>query len=210
MEDSNVEFSGERIVLQKIKDKAEKPFRLSELKLKNIKSINERKNDLYKNIKESERIYQNQEMILSKKTKEEYTEIAKKCYENAGIEKFSYNEVEEWKTYMENPSNWRAQYKEIKKVEVSNWGRVRFKKASGIHIQKQVDKKNNGYLELDGYPSFPVVYKMVAETWLSKDEHQDATLREWHVHHISNNGYDQRPENLIWLRSSLHKFIHSN
>lgn len=212
-----MEITGDKTVLQIIKDKAEKSFKLSELKLEKIKNINERKNDLYKSIKESERIYQNQEKILSDKAKEKYIEIAKKCYENAGIDKFSYDEVEEWKTYVENPSNWRNQYKEIKKVEVSNWGRVCFEKVNGteIHsqIQKQVDKENNGYLKLDGYPAFPVVYKMVAETWLTKDEkNQNATFgEEWHVHHISNNGYDNRPENLIWLRSKLHLgYVHAD
>jgi hypothetical protein len=47
------------------------------------------------------------------------------------------------------------------------------------------------------------VYRFVAETW---SEGPNDTL-DWEVHHITNNGYDNRPENLIWIKSRLHKQI---
>ena len=93
----NVNISDDRIVFQIIRDKESKRLKLSELKLENI---NDKKNELYKDERESDRIYQNQEKIISQKSIENYKVIAKKCYDNAGIKGFSYNEVEEWKIYI--------------------------------------------------------------------------------------------------------------
>lgn len=52
----------------------------------------------------------------------------------------------------------------------------------------------------------PYVYQMVADAWL-EDYIYDET--EGHIHHITNDGYDNRPENLILVSATEHKKIHS-
>lgn len=57
----------------------------------------------------------------------------------------------------------------------------------------KLKSKNNDYL---------CVYHMVADAWLEKDA--EKTI----VHHITDDGYDNRPENLIWVSGDEHKQIH--
>ena len=52
----------------------------------------------------------------------------------------------------------------------------------------------------------PYVYQMVADAWL-EDYIYDET--EGHIHHITNDGYDNRPENLILVSATEHEKIHS-
>ncbi len=108
------------------------------------------------------------------------------------------------------------------KLLISNLGRV---KTPDGKLQDQEDKDGMlGYLQLtnwkgiqnDGSFSFAklkleYVYQLVAETWLEKDEEGQKEFGNdrWEVHHITNNGYDNRPENLIWLKQRLHQAIHA-
>ena len=86
-------------------------------------------------------------------------------------------------------------------IEVSNFGRI---KINNI-IQQQKEIKY-GYLFIDLLNNQPYnVYRLVAETWCPCPVEE--TNRHWHVHHITNNGYDNRPENLIWVNSAEHKII---
>ena len=48
----------------------------------------------------------------------------------------------------------------------------------------------------------PYVYQMVADAWLA-----DKCGPEMEIHHITNDGYDNRPENLTILKKSEHKKI---
>ena len=60
-----------------------------------------------------------------------------------------------------------------------------------------------GYLELMSRPGV-YVYRLVADAWLVRPDHGC-----WAVHHISNDGYDNRPENLIYLpHPDVHNAIH--
>lgn len=47
------------------------------------------------------------------------------------------------------------------------------------------------------------VYRMVADAWLI-NKNEKRTI----VHHITNDGYDNRPENLIWVSGDEHNQIH--
>jgi len=96
------------------------------------------------------------------------------------------------------------------KIKVSNYGRVNF---NGI-LQKQIDiNKLAGYLYLADYKELMVksanfngaeyVYNIIAETWLEKPPEETNLI----VHHISNDGYDNRPENLIYITRELHAKI---
>jgi tetratricopeptide (TPR) repeat protein len=101
-----------------------------------------------------------------------------------------------------------------KDIEVSNLGRVK----QGDCIHEQYDPKNNGYLFVDikskGEIISDKVYRLVAETWLDKPDLNDHPLKDSKsycyntVHHISNNGYDNRLENLMWVTEWQHAMIH--
>ena len=100
-----------------------------------------------------------------------------------------------------------------KGVEVSNLGRVKY----GDCILEQYDPQNNGYLFVDiksKRKTIPEkVYRLVAETWLERPyfkglSKENKSLRYNTVHHISNNGYDNRIENLMWVTVWQHAMIH--
>jgi hypothetical protein len=87
---------------------------------------------------------------------------------------------------------------------VSNLGRI--KTGDEIIEQWDDDKNGKGYLYIKigrivDYPKY--VYRFVAETWCKKPYNPNNSAR-WCVHHISNNGYDNRPENLIWVKENDH------
>jgi hypothetical protein len=91
-------------------------------------------------------------------------------------------------------------------IEVSSLGRVR--------LDGEILRQHNIYASylFINFPStvvkyFPYinesVYRLVAETW--KAEHD----KEYNiVHHISNNGYDNRTNNLLWVNEWQHTIIH--
>lgn len=93
------------------------------------------------------------------------------------------------------------------KYRVSNFGNIEIREDNRTKYEPAEiinnDKIGNGWLVLKKHPSV-YVYRLVAETWLEKDCSQKEDLGRWEVHHISNDGYDNRPENLIWLRNKLH------
>jgi hypothetical protein len=93
---------------------------------------------------------------------------------------------------------------EGKNIEVSNLGRVR----SGGNILEQYDPKNNGYLFVDINGTPEKVYRLVAETWIAKPDQGEGSIPYNTVHHISNNGYDNRVENLMWVTAWQHAMIH--
>lgn len=91
----------------------------------------------------------------------------------------------------------------------SNFGRI---KHYGI-IMKQGDKlgkEYGGYLVMKDYTrpteykfdSTTCVYRFVAAAFLPNYK------EGMHVHHINNNGYDCRPENLILLTPPQHSKVH--
>lgn len=98
---------------------------------------------------------------------------------------------EVWKPYNSN---------KIEGLEVSSYGRVRHE--NKIVPQKDSDAQGRavGYLVLDN-AELPkcCVYKMVAEVFLGKQ-----TSDGYHVHHITNNGYDNSVGNLICLTKEQH------
>jgi len=93
-------------------------------------------------------------------------------------------------------------------IEASNMGRIRCN--GEILLQKPDPEKSKsdpyGYLwvEIPNVSKYKLVYRLVAETWNERPNPEIYTT----VHHISNNGMDNRPENLLWVSSDQHKEIH--
>lgn len=89
-------------------------------------------------------------------------------------------------------------------IEISNLGRMKIDN----EIIKQWDDDANGkgwlYVKIGKIIEYPkYIYRFVAETWCEYPK----DIGGLQVHHISNNGYDNRPENLIWIKKDLHAKI---
>lgn len=82
-------------------------------------------------------------------------------------------------------------------VLASNLGRIKCKGK----IVKQDDASLKGYLKGvdDGVKN--LVYKIIAEAFYG-------STQGYHIHHINNNGFDCRPENLILLTQDEHSKVH--
>ena len=94
-----------------------------------------------------------------------------------------------------------------KKYSVSNLGRVKFEgkiQAQVDEIDVKIGKPKIGYLVLeDKNLRQDYVYSFVASTFLGKIEGDG-----YHVHHITNNGYDNSVENLVLLNREEHSYVH--
>lgn len=98
--------------------------------------------------------------------------------------------------------------------EASDYGRIRNSKSKKILkqyetkyedslpkdikqvIEEKPDTRKIGYLKVGKGQD---VHKLVADAWLVKPN-QD----KLHIHHISNDGYDNSPYNLIYIPQSIH------
>ena len=97
-------------------------------------------------------------------------------------------------------------YGKIKlKISASNMGRVKYD--NKVITQRLIDGKED-YLVVDieennkKYEIF--VYRIVAQVWLSRIDDNNSQM---HVHHITNNGFDNRPSNLMWVSKEEHDII---
>ncbi|MDD3012389.1 MAG: hypothetical protein PHC34_01635 [Candidatus Gastranaerophilales bacterium] len=127
-----------------------------------------------------------------------------------------------WSSENKNTSGWIEKYKEVKSIDASNLGRVRFfnlENEKQIKPQIEYYTQRKGYLCLEGkYTQLPndLVYQIIANVWLEEYQEskpdglnrRDEDKCPWAVHHISNDGYDNRPENLIWLKWCDHACVH--
>ena len=114
---------------------------------------------------------------------------------------------------------WRK-YPNIEDLLVSNKGRLKY---NGKIVEQVEEYQNNlykthiGYLQIkknDNKDLWKIlkenyVYQVVAKVWLIKPENECQNCI-YEVHHITNDGYDNRPENLIYLTLSQHNKVHSS
>lgn len=109
----------------------------------------------------------------------------------------------EFRKYLANKKNTLDSNEEVKyHIECSNFGRI---KVNG-NIYKPIEEKPGWlYIQFERFDNhkYPV-YRIVAETWCLCPVKDSIG---WQVHHISNDGYDNTPGNLIWLTESTHKKI---
>ena len=99
---------------------------------------------------------------------------------------------------------WNTEKPKSVKIEVSNLGRVK------INDQIKPQYQNEyGYLYINVAPDIPYeVYRLVAETWLECPvEDTVASSDIWVVHHITDNGFDNRSSNLLWCTKDVHKTL---
>ena len=95
------------------------------------------------------------------------------------------------------------------KYSASSYGRIRLNKKDGSsEILKQYDVKGRyGYLKLQsdkkGINHTEYVYTLIAYAFLGKRKNDGKQ-----VHHIDNNGYNCRPDNLILVDCEQHSAIH--
>ena len=91
-------------------------------------------------------------------------------------------------------------YPENENIEVSNLGRIKI--GDKVIEQWEDDEKGKDYLYVKIGEPEKYVYRFVAKTWCQKPMTFDS--EKWCVHHISNNGYDNRPSNLVWVKMNDH------
>lgn len=159
-----------------------------------------------------------------KPTDEEF----KKCYETLFILSPRPNEYgttdyvakveNSWKTFFENqkrnlvienlPGEEWKQHPSLRTYMCSNLGRVKIKINGKYEIQEQIDwpgKEKKGYLILKKIKTPVLVYRLIADVFCDRVEGEGRA-----VHHIDNNGYDNRADNLIMLTEKQHGLIHSD
>ncbi|MDR3258255.1 MAG: hypothetical protein LBT51_01410 [Fusobacteriaceae bacterium] len=113
----------------------------------------------------------------------------------------------EYKEVKPIPGEEFVYFPEYDEIKVSNFGRIIYH--NEILHQESRSKKDYDYLcvKIPEY-RFPIlVYKLVAETFLLKDNPDPSKYNI--IHHISNNGFDNRVINLIYVTSEQHKEIHN-
>ena len=103
-------------------------------------------------------------------------------------------------------------------ILASNFGRVKYNNKILEQFDPQANNKwKCGYLfvKIKGIGKREInklVYKLVAETWLKKPvndwDPSDKAFDYSVVHHITNNGYDNRVENLMYVTNWQHAMIH--
>ncbi len=104
---------------------------------------------------------------------------------------------------------------DVTKIEYAKGNEIdKNAKVTGYYIAKQKDISYlAGYLQLEDWrnnfkPELwkvikeDFIYQLVAKVWLKQPDDINETIYD--VHHITNDGYDNRPENLIYLRRDLH------
>ncbi|GHT75028.1 hypothetical protein FACS1894124_5790 [Spirochaetia bacterium] len=93
-------------------------------------------------------------------------------------------------------------------VDVSNLGRIRYNGAILLQMPDAAKEDDPyGYLRIAsirGVIESGLVYRLVAETWCDRPDQNIYNT----VHHISNNGTDNRAENLLWVTREQHAEIH--
>lgn len=147
-----------------------------------------------------------------------YREILKKKYSkiyNCSEENIPIELLKEVYGINENKEVWKNldEFKN-KNYSVSNYGRIK-------HLKKLVKQEEHeelsGYLYMCGYLNEDTeftgntsieVYKFISAGFYSYNYKVYETKHTFDIHHINNNGYDCRPDNLIPLRPREHSKAH--
>lgn len=110
----------------------------------------------------------------------------------------------------ENGNKIAEDWKPIKgneEYEISNFGRIRKKNGE---VQPLHESYYNGHDYSDGYLEFSgfSIHREVAKAFNCVSELEKTNYKNYEAHHINNNGHENTPENLIWLKKEQHKIVH--
>ena len=99
-----------------------------------------------------------------------------------------------------------CEYSKYPLVKVSNLGRVLYN--GEILTQKPKSENDYDYLcvNIPNFDSSKLVYQLVAETFMLQ-ENPDP-LKYNIIHHLTNNGFDNRVINLLYVTNEQHGLIH--
>lgn len=141
--------------------------------------------------------------------------LINEVYTNCNPDKIPWQKTDNYANIKEQ---WRPCHGDYDKYEASDCGRIRLKGTpDGIleqHEKKYPNIKINdllqilkdtpdnaevGYLYVNIDEKAVDVHKLVADAWLKCDDD-----KHYQVHHISNDGYDNSPWNLIYLKEEEH------
>lgn len=91
------------------------------------------------------------------------------------------------------------------KIWASNFGRVKIN--NEICHQKCGRDSHFDYLEIEKHPYeyLPNVHRIIAFVWCERPQNENP--HNLKVHHINNNGFDNRPCNLLWVTQDEHSKI---
>ena len=110
--------------------------------------------------------------------------------------------------YDENGNKIVEDWRPIKNenYEISNFGRIR---KTGGEVQPLHECHYNGHDYSDGYLEFGgfKIHIEVAKAFNCAPELEEINYEGYEAHHINNNGYENTPENLIWLTKDQHKIV---
>jgi hypothetical protein len=97
-------------------------------------------------------------------------------------------------------------FPDFSEIKVSNLGRVMYK--GEILTQEPESERNYDYLWVK-VPDYKwiKVYELVAKTFLLKSNPEPQKYRI--IHHISNNGFDNRVVNLLYVTCEQHTDLHN-
>jgi len=202
-----------QVILDKDGNEKEFPYNIEDLKItKDENKANKDRKEIYERMRKDKPLFLNEDLKLSSNAISKHYEYVKEFCELVGIkydekqERTSeeWNELKEWKKY--------------KNIKVSNLGRVIINENLIIIQKEKTEKKENskgsqGYLVLDKekykdkniYLPSMNMYNLEVEAWIAPHPKDGCS---WAVHHITNAGYDNRPENLIRLKWCDHVKVH--
>ena len=171
-------------------------FNIQELQIYNM---NTERKKIYEKMREEKPLFLNEDIELSSDEISNHYKYVKEFCKLVGIK------------YDEKQERIKEEWIQYKNIEASNFGRVRIDKRI-IITQKETNENSQGYLVLDKekykkeYNNLPSmeVYRLVAGAWLDTRGCFAA------IHHITNAGYDNRPENLIRLSKCEHRKVHKD
>ena len=95
------------------------------------------------------------------------------------------------------PGEFFRKYPDNNKIEVSNLGRIKYNGNILLQSEFKNGELEKGYLFVKVPEEEGKVYRLVALTWCEHRNILKDSKVKWNVHHISDNGYDNRPSNLM-------------
>jgi hypothetical protein len=98
------------------------------------------------------------------------------------------------------------EFSEFPTVKVSNFGRVMYKGEILKQDPESEDRYDYLWVKVPEY-KWIKVYELVAKTYLLKNNPD--YQKYWIIHHISNNGFDNRDINLMYVTCEQHREIHN-